>query len=102
MRYGTVENERIPGAYSQIAHELDIIEQLGFAGYFLIVHDIVQQCRKRGILCQGRGSAANSAVWFALGTTAVDAVQHGLLYERLLFPLPDDPPALDADTARHR
>src|SRR5690625_5716809 len=61
-RYGTVENERIPGAYSQIAHELDIIEQLGFAGYLLIVHDIVLQCRQRGILCLGRGWSAESAV----------------------------------------
>lgn len=101
-RYGTVENERIPGAYSQIAHELDIIEQLGFAGYFLIVHDIVQQCRKRGILCQGRGSAANSAVCFALGITAVDAVQHGLLFERFLSPERDGPPDIDVDIAADR
>ncbi len=101
-RYGPKENELIPGAYQQIAHELDIIEQLGFAGYFLIVHDIVQECRQRGILCQGRGSAANSAVCFALGITAVDAVQHGLLFERFLSPQREGPPDIDVDIAADR
>ena len=73
-RYGPAAQERIPGAYRQIAHELDVIDQLGFAGYFLIVHDIVEFCNKKGILCQGRGSAANSAVCYALGITSVDPV----------------------------
>ncbi len=60
-----------------LEHELEIIEQLGFPGYFLVVWDIVQFCHGRGILCQGRGSAANSAVCYALGITAVDAVATG-------------------------
>ena len=99
-RYGTVE--RIPGAYRQIEHELGVIEQLGFAGYFLIVHDIVQFCNDHGILCQGRGSAANSAVCFALGITSVDPVQHGLLFERFLSAGRDGPPDIDLDIEHHR
>ncbi|MFM8410995.1 MAG: PHP domain-containing protein [Alphaproteobacteria bacterium] len=68
----------------QVEHELGIIGRLGLAGYFLIVHDIVLFCRERGILVQGRGSAANSAVCYALGITAVDAVGMDLLFERFL------------------
>jgi error-prone DNA polymerase len=96
-RYGPAEDERIPGAYRQIAHELDVIEQLGFAGYFLIVHDIVKFCDDNRILCQGRGSAANSAVCFALGITSVDPVMHGLLFERFLSAGRDGPPDIDLD-----
>nr|WP_304608306.1 error-prone DNA polymerase [Iamia sp. SCSIO 61187] len=84
-------------AWAQIDHELDLIEVLGFAGYFLVVWDIVRFCRERGIYCQGRGSAANSAVCFALGITAVDAVKHGLLFERFLSPERDGPPDIDID-----
>ncbi|MFP5326677.1 MAG: PHP domain-containing protein, partial [Acidimicrobiia bacterium] len=80
-RYGPRGAERVPGAYSQIDHELALIEQLGFPGYFLIVWDIVEFCRRSSILCQGRGSAANSAVCYALGITNADAVQLGLLFE---------------------
>ncbi len=86
-----------PGAWAQLAHELDVIITLGFPGYFLIVHDLVSFCRERGILCQGRGSAANSAVCYALGVTAVDAVRHGLLFERFLAPERDGPPDIDVD-----
>ena len=68
----------------QMDHELRIIEKLGFAGYFLIVWDIVNFCREENIMVQGRGSAANSAVCFCLGITAVDAVKHELLFERFL------------------
>jgi error-prone DNA polymerase len=96
-RYGPPEAERVPGAWAQIAHELDVIETLGFPGYFLIVHDLVDFCRRRGILCQGRGSAANSAVCYALGVTAVDAVRHRLLFERFLAPERDGPPDIDVD-----
>ncbi|WP_188037575.1 error-prone DNA polymerase, partial [Actinotalea sp. JY-7885] len=96
-RYGPPGAERVPGAYAQIAHELDVIETLGFPGYFLIVHDLVSFCHERGILCQGRGSAANSAVCYALGVTAVDAVRHGLLFERFLAPERDGPPDIDVD-----
>jgi error-prone DNA polymerase len=96
-RYGPPERERIPGAYSQIAHELDVIDELGFPGYFLIVHDIVDFCRRSNILCQGRGSAANSAVCYALGITNVDAVGYGMLFERFLAPERDGPPDIDLD-----
>src|SRR5215469_10826401 len=101
-RYGPPEAERIPGAYRQIHHELDVIEQLGFAGYFLIVHDIVKFCNEEGLLCQGRGSAANSAVCYALGITSVDPVQHGLLFERFLSTGRDGPPDIDLDIEHHR
>ncbi|GAA3221812.1 PHP domain-containing protein [Oerskovia jenensis] len=96
-RYGPRGAEREPGAWRQIDHELAIIEQLGFPGYFLIVYDLVEFCRARGILAQGRGSAANSAVCYALGITAVDAVKHGLLFERFLAPERDGPPDIDVD-----
>ena len=96
-RYGPPEAERVPGAWAQLEHELDVIITLGFPGYFLIVHDLVAFCHDRGILCQGRGSAANSAVCYALGVTAVDAVRHGLLFERFLAPERDGPPDIDVD-----
>src|SRR6266478_4227277 len=79
-RYGT-QNER---ATLQIQRELSIIERLDLAGYFLIVWDIVRFCRENNILVQGRGSAANSAVCYALGITAVDPVGMNLLFERFL------------------
>jgi error-prone DNA polymerase len=101
-RYGPEAEGRVPGAYRQISRELDVIDQLGFAGYFLIVHDIVQFCNDNGILCQGRGSAANSAVCFALGITSVDPVQHGLLFERFLSTGRDGPPDIDLDIEHHR
>src|SRR5262249_21839992 len=84
-------------AYPQLRHELDVIEQQGFPGYFLIVWSIVQFCRREGILCQGRGSAANSAVCYALGITCVDAVQHRLLFERFLSDARTEPPDIDLD-----
>ena len=96
-RYGTPESERVPGAWAQLNHELDLIEQLGFAGYFLVVYDIVSFCRSRDIYCQGRGSASNSAVCYALGITNVDSVDLGLLFERFLSPERDGPPDIDID-----
>ena len=84
-------------AYAQIEHELAVIGQLNFPGYFLVVHDITQFCRRNRILCQGRGSAANSAVCYALGVTAVDPVANGLLFERFLSPARDGPPDIDID-----
>jgi error-prone DNA polymerase len=74
-----------------------MIEHLGFAGYFLIVWDIVEFCRTHDIFCQGRGSAANSAVCYALGITKADAVGLGLLFERFLSPERDGPPDIDVD-----
>ena len=97
QRYGTWGTERVPGAYRQIEHELALIEQLGFPGYFLVVWDIVDFCRRSNIYCQGRGSAANSAVCYALGITNADAVELGLLFERFLSPERDGPPDIDID-----
>jgi error-prone DNA polymerase len=101
-RYGSPGAERIPGAYAQIARELDVIERLDFPGYFLIVHDIVEFCERANILCQGRGSAANSAVCFALGITSVDPVSHHLLFERFLSQGRDGPPDIDLDIEHRR
>jgi error-prone DNA polymerase len=84
-------------AWRTIDHELAVIEQLGFAGYFLVVWDLVEFCRRSNIYCQGRGSAANSAVCYALGVTAADAVSLGLLFERFLSPERDGPPDIDID-----
>ncbi|MFF2453748.1 error-prone DNA polymerase [Isoptericola sp. NPDC058082] len=99
-RYGPRPAPGVPGderAWAQIDHELRVIEELTFPGYFLVVYDLVEFCRREGILCQGRGSAANSAVCYALGITAVDAVKHGLLFERFLAPERDGPPDIDID-----
>ena len=96
-RYGPRHAERVSGAWAQIDHELDMIVALDFPGYFLIVWDIVEFCRKQDIYCQGRGSAANSAACFALGVTKADAVRLGLLFERFLSPERDGPPDIDLD-----
>ncbi len=101
-RYGPREAERVAGAYAQIDHELALIDQLGFPGYFLIVWDIVEFCRRSDIFCQGRGSAANSAVCYALGITNADAVSLGLLFERFLSPERDGPPDIDVDIESDR
>jgi error-prone DNA polymerase len=94
-RYGLPESA--PRAYAQIEHELKVIAQLTFPGYFLVVHDIARFCRENNILCQGRGSAANSAVCYALGVTAVDPVVNELLFERFLSTARDGPPDIDMD-----
>jgi error-prone DNA polymerase len=94
-RYGPPE--RAPLAYAQIEHELRVISQLTFPGYFLVVHDITRFCKENDILCQGRGSAANSAVCYALGVTNVDPVANELLFERFLSPARDGPPDIDID-----
>ena len=100
-RYGS--RTEFPRAWEQIDHELEIIEQLEFPGYFLIVKDIVDFCFRSGILCQGRGSAANSAVCYALSITAVDAVKHRMLFERFLSPQRTGAPDIDLDIeARER
>ncbi len=84
-------------ARRQIEHELRLIEKLGLAGYFLIVWDIVRFCREQGILAQGRGSAANSAVCYALGITAVDPIAMELLFERFLSEERGEWPDIDLD-----
>ncbi|MBB3049051.1 error-prone DNA polymerase [Prauserella isguenensis] len=99
-RYGPREGNT--EAYAQLAHELDVIERLGFPGYFLIVWDIVEFCRRNDILCQGRGSAANSAVCYALGITRVDPVKWKLLFERFLAPDRDGYPDIDLDIESDR
>ncbi len=96
-RYGPPEADHASGAWRQINHELDMIERLGFAGYFLVVWDITSFCRAHDIYCQGRGSAANSAVCYVLGITNVDSVALGLLFERFLSPERDGPPDIDID-----
>jgi error-prone DNA polymerase len=97
QKYGTRENERVSGAWRQIEHELNVIKTLGFAGYFLTVWDITEFCRKSNIFCQGRGSAANSAVCYSLGITNADAVALNLFFERFLSPARDGPPDIDVD-----
>ena len=85
----------------QLEHELALIGKLGLAGYFLIVWDIVRFARREGILCQGRGSAANSAVCYCLGITAVDPIKLELLFERFLSEERTEAPDIDIDFA-HR
>jgi error-prone DNA polymerase len=92
-RYGS-NNEK---ARQQIQKELALIEKLDLAGYFLIVWDIIRFCREKNILVQGRGSAANSAVCYALGITAVDAVGMNLLFERFLSEERGEWPDIDLD-----
>jgi error-prone DNA polymerase len=84
-------------ARAQVARELDLIEKLDLAGYFLIVWDIVNFCRQHDILVQGRGSAANSAVCYSLGITAIDPVGMGLLFERFLSEERGEWPDIDLD-----
>jgi error-prone DNA polymerase len=86
----------------QLEKELALIEELDYGGYFLTMHEIVQFCRRIGILCQGRGSAANSAVCYCLGITAVDPVQMGLLFERFLSRERAEPPDIDLDIEHQR
>jgi error-prone DNA polymerase len=91
----TAEHDR------QLAHELQLIARLGLAGYFLIVWDIVRFARREGILCQGRGSAANSAVCYCLAITPIDPIHLGLLFERFLSEERTGAPDIDIDFA-HR
>ena len=86
----------------QLEVELGVIEELEYGGYFLTMHEIVRFCRDRGILCQGRGSAANSAVCYCLGITAVDPVRMGLLFERFLSAERASPPDIDLDIMHSR
>jgi error-prone DNA polymerase len=97
-RYGPKRNaDLLERAKKQVEHELKLIAKLGFAGYFLIVWDIVQFCKRNGILIQGRGSAANSAVCYALEITAIDPVGMELLFERFLSESRGEWPDIDLD-----
>ncbi|GAA1542143.1 error-prone DNA polymerase [Brevibacterium picturae] len=94
-RYGSrAEN---PKAWAQLDREMTMIAELGFCGYFLIVYDITEFCHRVAIFCQGRGSAANSAVCYVLDITAVDAVKHELLFDRFLSPDRKGYPDIDID-----
>jgi error-prone DNA polymerase len=93
----------LPPKYrQQIDHELRLIDQLGYAPYFLTVNAIVAESRRRGILCQGRGSAANSCVCFMLGITSIDPIQHELLFERFVSGERREPPDIDVDFEHER
>ena len=99
--------ERYPGGVSetvraQLRHELDLISQLNYASYFLTVYDIVRFARDQDILCQGRGSAANSAVCYVLGITAVDPARADLLFERFISAARNEPPDIDVDFEHER
>src|ERR1700722_4735041 len=97
-RYGSKHNRKLlEKAEKQVKHELALIEKLGFAGYFLIVWDLVDYCKRNNILIQGRGSAANSAVCYALEITAVDPVGMELLFERFLSESRGEWPDIDLD-----
>jgi error-prone DNA polymerase len=97
QRYGRSASELQSRARCQIERELKLIEKLDLAGYFLIVWDLVRFCREENILVQGRGSAANSAVCYSLGITAVDAVSMELLFERFLSEERGEWPDIDLD-----
>lgn len=101
-RWGSVDQK----SRAQLDHELKVIATLGFSGFFIIMWDAVRYARRQGILCQGRGSAANSAVAYCLGITAVDPVKHGLLFERFLSEARTDglneAPDIDVDFEMHR
>jgi error-prone DNA polymerase len=97
-RYGSqAKQSLLEKARAQVDHELKLIAKLGFAGYFLIVWDIILHCQRNGILVQGRGSAANSAVCYALEITAVDPVGMELLFERFLSENRGEWPDIDLD-----
>ena len=87
---------------TQIEHEFALIDALAYAPYFLTVHEIVAWARERGILCQGRGSAANSAVCYALGITEVDPARASMLFERFVSRERNEPPDIDVDFEHQR
>jgi error-prone DNA polymerase len=95
--------EGVPSEVSlQLGKELAVIDQLDYCGYFLTMREIVRFCREKEILCQGRGSAANSAVCYCLGITAIDPVRMGLLFERFLSVERAEPPDIDLDIEHDR
>jgi len=100
---GRMFPDGVPKAHAnQIAHELALIGKLKYAPYFLTVNAIVQEARRRGILCQGRGSAANSCVCFVLGITSIDPIKHELLFERFVSGERPEPPDIDVDFEHER
>lgn len=98
-RYGGQIPEKVR---RQLEHELTVVGELGYAPYFLTVHEIVRFARSRGILCQGRGSAANSAICYVLGITSVDPARMDLLFERFVSAARNEPPDIDVDFEHER
>ena len=97
--FGTTPPQKVVNA---IHHELKLIEEMDYANYFLFVEDMVREAGKRKILCQGRGSAANSAVCFVLGITSVNPMEHNLLFERFISSERNEPPDIDVDFEHER
>ena len=100
-------NERWPQGVpldiqKRVAHELQLIEALSYAPYFLTVHEVIRFARRKGILCQGRGSAANSTICYVLGITAIDPSKHDLLFERFVSASRNEPPDIDVDFEHER
>ncbi|WP_284759931.1 error-prone DNA polymerase [Agrobacterium sp. fls2-241-TYG-188a] len=91
-----------PDVLATVRHELDLIQKMKYAPYFLTVFSIVQFARSQGILCQGRGSAANSAVCYILGVTSIDPSTNDLLFERFISQERDEPPDIDVDFEHER
>ena len=95
--------EEIPDkVVNMVNHELAFVKKMDYANYFLFVEDIVREARNRGILCQGRGSAANSAICFCLGVTSVNPMKFDLLFERFISPARNEPPDIDVDFEHER
>jgi error-prone DNA polymerase len=101
-RLGLRPEEKAPQLRQQIEHELALIAELGYEPYFLTVYDIVAYARSQGILCQGRGSAANSAVCYCLGITEVDPWRATMLFERFISRERNEPPDIDVDFEHER
>jgi len=97
--YGEVIPDKV---VNMVIHEMNFVKQMDYANYFLFVEDIVREARSRGILCQGRGSAANSAICFCLGITSVNPMKFDLLFERFISPARNEPPDIDVDFEHER
>lgn len=97
--YGKIIPEKV---VNMIVYELDFVKKMDYANYFLFVEDIVREANNRGILCQGRGSAANSAICFCLGITSVNPMKFDLLFERFISPERNEPPDIDVDFEHER
>ncbi|TKC59183.1 DNA polymerase III subunit alpha [Pedobacter hiemivivus] len=97
--YGETVPEKV---LKMIAYEMEFVKKMDYANYFLFVEDIVREARSRGILCQGRGSAANSAVCFCLGITSVNPMKFELLFERFISSDRNEPPDIDVDFEHER
>lgn len=97
--YGALIPEKV---VNMVNHEMEFVKKMDYANYFLFVEDIVREARSRNILCQGRGSAANSAICFCLGITSVNPMKFDLLFERFISPARNEPPDIDVDFEHER